>query len=256
MENVFCKQVHKKLGIQHNIQIRAVINWTVQCIWLPVWERSENLLIDFCFQPWPQILFSPFPFQKGVHSDFCSDYGFNSNHDDTTSTTATDSVANQSTTSSMINATTIRKGLLWQQRDKIFSRWKERFFILTQDYLQCFRKGTSRITEMGGFIFKLRLSEVQKINELGQMSIVLWNSFFKLNDQYGTWQSIEVLEALAVNCLLWHSSLLFFSGWRSGALGQEGLHDHLSHSHQRWKSITQEARRNQRLVSNDQGRDR
>ncbi len=80
--------------------------------------------------------------------------------DDTTSTVATESVANQSTTSSLRNATSLRKGLLWQQRDKIFSRWKERFFILTANYLQCFKKGTSRITEMGGFIFKLKLSEV------------------------------------------------------------------------------------------------
>ena len=51
---------------------------------------------------------------------------------------------------------------MWQQRDKMFSRWKERFFILTSNYLQCFKKGTSRITEMGGFIFKLRLSEVRR----------------------------------------------------------------------------------------------
>ena len=50
----------------------------------------------------------------------------------------------------------MRKGLLWQQRDKIFSQWKERYFILTPDYLQCFKKGTSRITEMGEFIFKVR----------------------------------------------------------------------------------------------------
>ena len=46
----------------------------------------------------------------------------------------------------------------------MFSRWKERFFILTSNYLQCFKKGTSRITEMGGFIFKLRLSEVRRIS--------------------------------------------------------------------------------------------
>ena len=56
---------------------------------------------------------------------------------------------------------TLRKGLLWQQRDKIFSRWKERFFILTEDYLQCFKRGTSRITEMGAFIFKIKLIEVR-----------------------------------------------------------------------------------------------
>ena len=58
---------------------------------------------------------------------------------------------------------TVKKGLLWQQRDKLFSRWKERFFILTSDYLQCFKKGTSRITEMGGFIFKIRLSEIEGV---------------------------------------------------------------------------------------------
>ena len=55
----------------------------------------------------------------------------------------------------------LKKGILWQQRDKIFARWKERFFVLTKDYLQCFKKGTSRITEMGGFIYGIRLSEVR-----------------------------------------------------------------------------------------------
>ena len=53
-------------------------------------------------------------------------------------------------------STAVRKGLLWQQRDKLFSQWKERYFILTPDYLQCFKKGTSRMTEMGEFIFKVR----------------------------------------------------------------------------------------------------
>jgi hypothetical protein len=53
------------------------------------------------------------------------------------------------------SSSTVRKGLLWQQRDKIFSQWKERYFILTPDYLQCFKKGSSRITEMGEFIFKV-----------------------------------------------------------------------------------------------------
>ena len=56
----------------------------------------------------------------------------------------------------------IKKGLMWQQRDRIFSRWKERFFVLTKDYLQCFKKGSSRISEMGGFVFKIRLTEVIK----------------------------------------------------------------------------------------------
>ena len=52
----------------------------------------------------------------------------------------------------------LKKGLLWQQRDKLFSRWKERYFILTKDYFHCFKKATSRITEMGGFIFKVLFS--------------------------------------------------------------------------------------------------
>ena len=55
------------------------------------------------------------------------------------------------------SSSAVRKGLLWQQRDKIFSQWKERYFILTPDYLQCFKKGTSRITEMGEFICKVHI---------------------------------------------------------------------------------------------------
>ena len=61
---------------------------------------------------------------------------------------------------------TVKKGLLWQQRDKLFSRWKERYFILTKDLVQCFKKGTSRITEMGEFIFSIKLAEVETIELL------------------------------------------------------------------------------------------
>lgn len=69
-------------------------------------------------------------------------------------------VTNSATTTT--TTTTTKKGILWQQRDKIFARWKERFFVLTKDYLQCFKKGTSRLTEMGGFIYGIRLTEVRK----------------------------------------------------------------------------------------------
>ena len=62
----------------------------------------------------------------------------------------------QPTSSPAEDEASFKKGLLWQQRDKLFSRWKERYFILTKDYFHCFKKaGTSRITEMGGFIFKV-----------------------------------------------------------------------------------------------------
>lgn len=59
----------------------------------------------------------------------------------------------------------IKRGLLWQQRDKLFSRWKERYFILTRDYLHCFRRasGADRISEMGQFIFKVKLIDVDRV---------------------------------------------------------------------------------------------
>ena len=52
---------------------------------------------------------------------------------------------------------TLRKGLLWTQRDKLFSRWKERYFVLTKDYLNCFKRGSSKISEMGEFLYKVSI---------------------------------------------------------------------------------------------------
>jgi hypothetical protein len=55
----------------------------------------------------------------------------------------------------------VKKGILVQQREKLWSRWKERYFILTRDYLNCFRRTTSvhrsgvRLSEMGNFIYKV-----------------------------------------------------------------------------------------------------
>lgn len=59
----------------------------------------------------------------------------------------------------------IKRGLLWQQRDKLFSRWKERYFILTRDYLHCFRRasGADRISEMGQFLFKIKLVDLDRV---------------------------------------------------------------------------------------------
>ena len=51
----------------------------------------------------------------------------------------------------------MRKGLLWQQRDKLFSRWKERYFILTRDLLQCFKRNAGKVSDMGEFLFKVSL---------------------------------------------------------------------------------------------------
>ena len=63
-------------------------------------------------------------------------------------------------TEGISSSAALLRGVLWQQREKRFSRWKERFFILTSDYLQCFRKGSSKISEMGAFIYRVRLCEV------------------------------------------------------------------------------------------------
>ncbi|XP_030244549.1 mediator of RNA polymerase II transcription subunit 13-like isoform X3 [Drosophila navojoa] len=53
----------------------------------------------------------------------------------------------------------IKRGLLWQQRDRLFSRWKERYFVLTRDYLHCFKRASGsaneRASDMGQFIFKV-----------------------------------------------------------------------------------------------------
>uniref|UniRef100_A0A182VTX9 PH domain-containing protein n=1 Tax=Anopheles minimus TaxID=112268 RepID=A0A182VTX9_9DIPT len=68
----------------------------------------------------------------------------------------------------------IKRGLLWQQRDRLFSRWKERYFILTRDYLNCFKRATGsaseKISDMGQFIFKIKLVDVEKVEWLNRRS--------------------------------------------------------------------------------------
>lgn len=58
---------------------------------------------------------------------------------------------------------TIKKGVLWQQQNydkfhqRLFSRWKKRFFILTTDYLVCFKRTRAKVgrSEMGKFHYKV-----------------------------------------------------------------------------------------------------
>jgi hypothetical protein len=45
--------------------------------------------------------------------------------------------------------------IMWVQREKVFSRWKERVVIITQDYLQCFKKGSAQLSDVGRFLFKV-----------------------------------------------------------------------------------------------------
>lgn len=67
-----------------------------------------------------------------------------------------------------VTASTVRKGLLWQQKDgKLFCRWKERYFILTKDYLSCFKKASALSflgSDMGSFLYKVNLVDVASID--------------------------------------------------------------------------------------------
>lgn len=62
-----------------------------------------------------------------------------------------------------ISSSTSKKGVLWQQQNydkfhqRLFSRWKKRYFILTTDYLVCFKRSTSKVgrSEMGKFLYKV-----------------------------------------------------------------------------------------------------
>ncbi|XP_018011060.1 mucin-5AC isoform X2 [Hyalella azteca] len=62
-----------------------------------------------------------------------------------------------------VGSHTLQKGVLQQARDRIFSRWKERYFVLTRDYLACFRRGSTKYSEMGSFIFKVNLASVEGV---------------------------------------------------------------------------------------------
>ena len=39
----------------------------------------------------------------------------------------------------------LQKGLLWLKRDKFFSKWRERFFVVTPTHLKCFESDDESI---------------------------------------------------------------------------------------------------------------
>ena len=49
----------------------------------------------------------------------------------------------------------MRRGLLWLQEDKLFSRWRERFIVLSTSHIVVHKKAASRISEMGAFLYKV-----------------------------------------------------------------------------------------------------
>lgn len=59
----------------------------------------------------------------------------------------------------------VKQGVLWQQSDKLFSKWKERYFILTRDHLCCLKKGE------GGFLCGETLSKI-KLEDIKSMEFI------------------------------------------------------------------------------------
>ncbi|XP_055851727.1 uncharacterized protein LOC129915995 [Episyrphus balteatus] len=59
----------------------------------------------------------------------------------------------------------VKQGVLWQQSDKLFSKWKERYFILTRDHLCCLKKGE------GGFICGETLSKI-KLEDIKSLEFI------------------------------------------------------------------------------------
>ncbi len=39
-----------------------------------------------------------------------------------------------------------------------YFRWKEKYYILTPDYLHCFKKSESKMSDMGSFDYKVTFS--------------------------------------------------------------------------------------------------
>lgn len=111
---------------------------------------------------------------------------------------------------------TLRKGLLWQQKDGgLFTRWKERYFILTKDYLSCFKKASSLSfigSEMGSFLYKVNLVEVASVEWKFKSET---SSKKKQNNSSGKNKDVIqiILIASANHIDLWHSSKATLNEW-------------------------------------------
>ena len=45
--------------------------------------------------------------------------------------------------------------ILWKKSSSSLIRWKERYLILTRDYIQFYKKSSSGVTDMGDFLTKV-----------------------------------------------------------------------------------------------------
>merc|ERR1712154_1306 len=68
------------------------------------------------------------------------------------------------------------KGVLWEQTDRLFSRWQEKFFVLTELSLHSFQRQASTWDSIGRAVSTTMLSDVGAVeltNKKGQLVLVL-----------------------------------------------------------------------------------
>ncbi|KAG8232940.1 hypothetical protein J437_LFUL014199, partial [Ladona fulva] len=87
----------------------------------------------------------------------------------------TASSASSTSLSPALSSSIVKRGALWELEQHrggspwllhnlhLISRWKHRYFLLTHDYLHCFKRDAGKISEMGQFLFKIKLVEVEKV---------------------------------------------------------------------------------------------
>merc|ERR1711936_1101115 len=70
-----------------------------------------------------------------------------------------------------------KKGILWQQSDKLFSSWQERYFVLTSNSLYSFTKDTRVMDNIKKTVLKAKIKDMSLVEKKGQllMRIVIEN---------------------------------------------------------------------------------
>lgn len=74
------------------------------------------------------------------------------------------------------NSFPLHRSLMWVQKGKLLSRWKERFIVITEEYIQCFKKGLAQLSQMGDFIFQFAMKDVKSVSLVdrrGYLTVVL-----------------------------------------------------------------------------------
>jgi len=70
----------------------------------------------------------------------------------------------------------LHRALMWVQKGKLLSRWKERFIVITEEYIQCFKKGLAQLSQMGDFMFQIGMKDVKSVSLVdrrGYLTVVL-----------------------------------------------------------------------------------